>query len=218
MRPLKTITFAELKDFNEQNRIHSFRRVGDSKLWIKMLGGWIRQPYLLEDVSFEDVGGHLAVSSGGERIFLKYPNFFIQHEGLIIATTVFMALAAIAGPPKPRSMPGSKATGSIQNRVQELTQIQSSLTTLSDYVSSQRSTLQETEMTLDALKREKGDVERALSIQRPQLEALVAALDRDSMKRRWIERAWSFVLGLGASFLASKALGLFGRRDKVAAT
>jgi hypothetical protein len=203
MKPLKVISLAELKKLNDEDPILRFRRSGKDKCYVEVREGWSTQPYVVENVSCEDIGQHLAVGDGPERVFLKDPGWLFHNQGLIGMLIFSVGIIMLFGPPKSKNTVTTAA--SIQDRVQELKRIQSSLTTLSDYVSAQRNTLQQTEATIERLKHEKGEVERALSIQRPQLDALLTAMNRDSAKRRWWERGWSFLIGFAASMLANSA-------------
>src|SRR3954453_8305800 len=100
MKPMKIITFVELKRLNDEGRILDFESSGKDKVYIKALDGWRTQPCLIENVAYETVGRHLAVSDGSERTFLKFPTWIYKNQGLLVLLVISMTITTWLGPSK----------------------------------------------------------------------------------------------------------------------
>jgi septal ring factor EnvC (AmiA/AmiB activator) len=96
-------------------------------------------------------------------------------------------------------------------RIAQLTTLEVDLNNLSDYIRSQKNTLQSTSQALETLKHEKSQTEAALKVDRDNFNAVISSLNYSSAKDRWIERSISFVIGVFSSLLASQLWHVFRR-------
>ena len=91
----------------------------------------------------------------------------------------------------------------VAQTLNDLSAVNDALKRLTTYVTIQQIGVRDTAEAISKLREEKGQMEKALSIDRSQLDAFLAATSKGSSSGRWLERAIGFVAGTLSSLLAT---------------
>ncbi|WP_276756387.1 hypothetical protein [Pseudoalteromonas marina] len=101
-----------------------------------------------------------------------------------------------------------ESSTNIQSKIKELSNIQSALVTLNDYVGNQKDSLTYISKQKEAIEEEKNRVEKALQIDTSKLDALLEYQLAQQKKDIWLELFISFFIGVLSSsivtFVATK--------------
>ncbi|WP_133178518.1 hypothetical protein [Shewanella decolorationis] len=88
---------------------------------------------------------------------------------------------------------------SIENKINELDQIQASLQTLSNYVESQKSAVQLIAKETEQLESERDQIKQILELDQSKLEAMFAYQNKISREQAYFEYFISFLIGVLSS-------------------
>lgn len=196
------INFQELKDTPQKKWLRAKNKGGNAIV----LEDDNNNEYLVENVTVEEVGSHLSVSDGDERIFIKKYRGGSPWSPLFLLIIPLTMMLAAKGTDyiKSHYFHRSVTDQDIQSKINELQSIQSSMKNLSSYIVNQKQNLEDTASLLDSVKKEKNTVEAALKIDKQQLNSLLETMQKDAGKDKWIERVISFVTGVISSLIAAK--------------
>jgi hypothetical protein len=106
----------------------------------------------------------------------------------------------------------SPALPSVGGKLAELDKIRTSLATLDTYVAAQQEGLKSLENTLDALRHEKADLEKAVSLDRAKVDALLRFEIETQQKTGLFRYGMSYLLGVFSSLTATFLVALVRRR------
>jgi len=91
------------------------------------------------------------------------------------------------------------SSSDISQQINNLSDIQSSLSQLQDYVTDQKNNLQSLNQDISSLKKEKSQLEEVVSIENKKVEAVLSQYEKAQNKRRWLDIFISFLVGIFSS-------------------
>ncbi len=109
-----------------------------------------------------------------------------------------------------------KPKPTIEQQIEELDSIQTSLIKLRKYVTSQQETLRELSDNLHKLKKEKSTIETILDTDREKVQALLNYAGKRNPIDRWIEWGIAFLIGVFSSLVATLLWHYFRNIRKIA--
>ncbi len=154
--------------------------------------------------------GHLLIPLSATRLKSRWRHsMLLSTLGLLVS--LLLGLSANLGfhwfqKPKP----------TIEKQIEELDNVQASLSELQKYVSSQQGTLRELSESLHKLKEEKSTIETILGTDREKVQALLTYTGRRSPLDRWIAWGVAFLIGMFSSLVAMLLWNYFRNIRKIA--
>jgi hypothetical protein len=127
----------------------------------------------------------------------------------VILVSVIISIAFNADIEKNNKTGGQEK--SYARQIQELEDIETSISDLNNFIELQKRKLQESENILQSLKKEHDTLKPIVDTEREVIEKIFIVQSQKAMDRIWKERVVSFFLGILASLFASFIYGLFQR-------
>ena len=90
-----------------------------------------------------------------------------------------------------------------KNQIQQLEQVEVGIKKLLDFIEFQKTKIEESEETIELLKRQKTTLETIIEGGEKAVEAIFQIQEERSQKKVWWERLIGFLFGIGSSLIAS---------------
>lgn len=194
---MKNISIKELKKL-KINKIQNYKIIKPNKLIVTFDD---ENKYILNDIKIiRRSGSHLLIKKDNEEITL---NSSIQKTVNALFTSIIGLIVTIIITLISTVNFINKKVDPIQERIQELKKIQTSLSLLTDYVKNQQIKLQELDNTINSLEEQKKKIEYIISLDKVKVEALLEYQNIKNIREKWIERIISFFIGVFSSLIAT---------------
>ncbi|GHV92469.1 hypothetical protein AGMMS50268_29720 [Spirochaetia bacterium] len=200
---METISVVDIRNRNIE--IINYR-IGKNNVIVTEKKG---EKYLLENVQVNKKGSHTVLMQDGNKIIISNNNV-IENKSInigiigIVVLIIFLIIFSV----------NKKPNASIQERINELNQIQKTLTVLNDYVVEQQNNLLTLKNTITMLENKRQTHEKILSLENEQIEALFQYQNREQTRNKWIERGFSVLIGLFTGLIVAGLSQIFIKKKQ----